>query len=93
MRARCENPKSDRFDCYGGRGIRVCDRWQLFENFLEDMGPPPNGYSIERVDVNGHYEPANCKWIPHTEQWKNTRQPCGYNLKNVQKSLAKQMAE
>lgn len=74
MIQRCENPNNERYDCYGGRGIQVCKRWHKFENFLEDMGecPYPN-YSIERVNVNGNYEPDNCTWIPLADQWKNKR--------------------
>ena len=71
---RCSNPNHERFQYYGGRGIRVCERWQTFENFLADMGPRPSGrYSIERLDVNGNYEPDNCVWIPLADQVKNRR--------------------
>lgn len=56
---------------YGGRGIAVCDRWRSFDLFLEDMGIVPNGHSIERNDVNGDYEPNNCRWIPLALQAKN----------------------
>jgi hypothetical protein len=73
MLQRCYNPKTPRFEHYGGRGIRVCERWHLFVNFFEDMGPRPVSHSIERIDVNGNYEPANCKWIPKAEQSKNQR--------------------
>jgi hypothetical protein len=73
LRGRCNNPTHQDYENYGGRGIRVCERWDRFENFLADMGSRPPGYSIERIDVNGHYEPANCKWIPLSEQSKNRR--------------------
>jgi hypothetical protein len=73
MHKRCSNPRSERFNAYGGRGISVCERWSSFENFLSDMGPRPEGYSIERNDVNGNYEQSNCKWIPYEDQYKNRR--------------------
>jgi hypothetical protein len=71
MRSRCYNPKNSHYKSYGGRGIRVCKRWEKFENFLEDMGEPSLGMSIERVDVNGDYCPENCTWIPLAGQAKN----------------------
>jgi hypothetical protein len=69
MRDRCNNPKADRYPRYGGRGIRVCARWQTsFENFLADMGPCPDGMSIERKDNDSDYEPANCLWATNEQQ-------------------------
>lgn len=74
MIKRCRNEKSTGYPDYGGRGITVCDRWNDFENFLEDMGLRPSPFhSIERKDVNGNYEPENCKWATKTEQSRNTR--------------------
>lgn len=75
MRARCTNPKERVYEYYGGRGISVCDRWlNSFENFFEDMGPRPSKkHSLERMDVNGNYEPGNCKWATRTEQGINRR--------------------
>jgi hypothetical protein len=73
MLQRCNNPKNKRFKDYGGRGIRVCKRWHSFANFFADMGPRPEGYSIERADVNGNYKRDNCAWIPRAEQAKNRR--------------------
>lgn len=73
MRRRCLNTTNARFEYYGGRGIKICARWDSFENFLHDMGEVPEGYSLEREDTNGDYEPTNCKWIPRGEQPNNRR--------------------
>lgn len=73
MKRRCQTPTDPDFHHYGERGISVCARWQTFENFFADMGEAPKGFSIERRDVNGNYEPSNCEWIKATEQPRNTR--------------------
>lgn len=73
MKNRCHNPDHPEWKNYGGRGICVCDRWVNFFNFLSDMGERPRGYSIDRIDPNGNYEPSNCKWIPKSDQAKTTR--------------------
>jgi hypothetical protein len=73
MRQRCNNPKKKCFEHYGGRGIKVCERWDAFANFLQDMGPRPEGHSLDRIDVNGNYEPGNVRWATQQQQLENTR--------------------
>lgn len=77
MKDRCQREKSEHFADYGGRGIVVCPRWlESFENFLADMKEKPapkRAYTLERVDVNGNYEPGNCVWLLRSEQSRNTR--------------------
>lgn len=73
MKRRCLNPKVREFARYGGRGITVCARWMEFENFLADMGEPHPGMSIDRINVDGNYEPGNCRWATATEQSRNQR--------------------
>jgi hypothetical protein len=73
MRQRCSNPNCPAYPNYGGRGIRVCDDWEIFENFFADMGHPPRGRSLDRIDVNGNYEPSNCRWATILEQARNKR--------------------
>lgn len=74
MRSRCNNPNSQDYKYYGGRGIKVCSRWNIFENFLEDMlSTYHDNLTIERINVNGNYELSNCCWITRQEQSSNRR--------------------
>ena len=73
IRQRCMNPNNGSYSDYGGRGIMVCERWEDFAAFLADMGDPPNGFSIERENVNGNYQPSNCSWQANKVQANNKR--------------------
>ena len=74
MVKRCVNPNDDAWHLYGGRGITVCDRWRnSFQAYLEDMGPKPEGLTLDRINVNGNYEPGNCRWATWKVQRDNQR--------------------
>ena len=73
MRERCTYPRHPKWPNYGGRGVLVCDRWARFELFLADMGERPAGTTLDRVDSNDHYYPANCRWATPLQQVWNRR--------------------
>lgn len=84
---RCSNPNHEDYENYGGRGIKVCDRWKSFENFYADMGvPPTDTHSIDRRDANGDYSLENCRWATSVEQANNRRSTPYLELNGVRKS-------
>lgn len=83
MRARCNSKTHHAYARYGGRGITVCDRWDDFRNFFEDMGERPTGKTLDRINNDGNYEPANCRWATRKKQSNNSSSvhPVSYNGK------------
>lgn len=89
MRQRCSNPSNKEFHNYGGRGIKVCKRWQSFKNFIADMGQRPSkDLSIERINNDKGYSPGNCKWGTTFEQANNTRANVFFCIDGVEKTVS-----
>lgn len=91
MFSRCNNEKSDSYRYYGARGIKVCDRWMEFRNFIEDMGERPDGMSIDRINVDGNYEPSNCRWADLSTQ-ANNKTNSAYHIIDGEKLTVSQWA-
>lgn len=88
MIRRCYNTQDRVYRYYGGRGIIVCDHWQDFCNFLEDMGVRPEGLTLDRLDVNGNYCPENCRWASMKEQARNRTNTRWITINNQVKSAS-----
>jgi len=82
MRMRCLNSRNKAYKWYGGKGITVCKRWSSFVRFLADMGERPEGFTLERINPDGHYEPGNCKWASWSEQRYNRSDSQNATLSN-----------
>lgn len=88
MIQRCTNPRNRAWKDYGGRGIVVCERWRSFESFYADMGDPPAGVTLDRIDVDGDYEPGNCRWATISRQSRNKRGTRIVSIRGRSQSLA-----
>lgn len=90
IKYRCLNKNSAKYSSYGGRGIKVCDRWiESFENFFLDMGlAPSKKHTIDRIDVNGNYELSNCRWADSKTQANNKRDTVKYEFQNENLTLS-----
>lgn len=93
MRKRCNSTWHPAYHRYGGRGIAICERWNFFQNFLEDMGERPEGMSLDRINPNKGYEPGNCRWATWKEQNNNKRNNRVIEFRGERKTLTEWAAE
>lgn len=89
MRKRCNNPNSTSYRYYGARGIKVCEDWASFESFYRDMGDPPEGLSLDRIDPGKDYCPGNCRWATAQQQAENRRNQMMYVVDGESLTLPK----
>ena len=89
MKQRCYNKNNQRYYTHGERGITVCETWlNSYQSFYKDMGEKPKGYSIDRVNNDGNYEPSNCRWATSKEQAENRRTNVNITYNNITKTLS-----
>ena len=88
MKTRCNNTNNKDYKNYMGRGIKLCKRWEKFENFYQDMGIRPKGLQLDRIDNNGNYEPANCRWTSIQTQANNRNNNIHITIDNQTKTIA-----
>lgn len=87
MHARCYDKSHKSYPRYGGRGIKICERWHKMSNFIDDMGERPAGTTLDRIDFNGDYEPSNCRWASRVDQARNTRANNNLTIDGVTKTV------
>lgn len=93
MKDRCTNPNRADYKYYGGKGVEVCKRWEKFENFYADMGAPPVGLTLDRVDNSKGYFPDNCKWVSRKEQVYNSSRVRRITISGTTKPLRSWLQE